>query len=362
MPESQFTALSLNRSPVRHRADALHTLCERLLDLLAEHAPEDASVRAEDFRAQLAVWRRDLEHEEEPEAVTRLTHAIALACGDFLDRTRSYHTDREGELAELVHVLRDAVEAVRGESLKFEKDLMRSTTEMGRMVEIEDIRELKRALAREVQTIRAAVADRQKSEAKHYDTLTSRVQSLEQSLVKARAEAATDALTKLPNRGAFDVALREWVERAAHTGQIFTIAMVDLDDFKRINDTYGHPVGDRVITTMGQLLGGCVGDGEFVARFGGEEFALLLTARSAVKARDRLTALLDRLPPSFEYEEAGTRRFVSFSFSAGVTAWVGGDTTESLVKRVDEALYDAKRRGKKRVETRPRSMLRGLIG
>ncbi|MEZ5421171.1 MAG: GGDEF domain-containing protein [Vicinamibacterales bacterium] len=261
-----------------------------------------------------------------------------------------------------MHVLREAVEAVRGESLKFEKDLMRSTTEMGRMVEIEDIRELKRALSAEVQTIRAAVAERQKNEAKHYDTLTSRVQSLEQSLVKARAEAATDALTQLPNRGAFDVAVREWVERARHNGQVFTVAMVDLDDFKRINDTYGHPVGDRVITTMGQLLRGVVGEDEFVARFGGEEFALLLTSRTAGKAKDRLSGLLDRLPPSFEYEQDGVKRFVSFSFSAGVTAWVGGDTTDSIVKRADEALYDAKRRGKRRVETRPRSMLRGLIG
>jgi GGDEF domain-containing protein len=84
---------------------------------------------------------------------------------------------------------------------------------MVRMVQIDDIRELKRALSDEVQTIRTAVAERQKSEAKHFETMTTRVQSLEQSLVKARAEAATDALTQLPNRGAFDVAVKEWVSR-----------------------------------------------------------------------------------------------------------------------------------------------------
>ncbi len=357
-----ITALSLSHSPVRHRADALHTLTERLLDLLVEHAPDDVTVNADAFRAQLTAKRDELRHEEDGDRVTELTRAIADDCADFLDRTRTYHTDREGELAELVLVLREAVDAVRGNSLKFEKDLLRSTTEMGRMVQLDDIRELKRALSQEVQTIRTAVAERQKSEAKHFETLTTRVQSLEQSLVKARAEAATDALTQLPNRGAFDVAVKEWVARAAHTGQVFTVAMVDLDDFKRINDTYGHPVGDRVITTMGQLLRGAIGEGEFVARFGGEEFALLLTARSASKARDRMMALLDGLPPSFEYQQDDHRRFVSFSFSGGVTAWVASDTPESIVKRADEALYDAKRRGKKRVETRPRSMLRGLMG
>ena len=220
MPSSH-TALSLSHSPVRHRADALHTLCERLLNLLGEHAPEDVAVNAAAFRTQLAARREDLRHEEDPDEVSRLTRAIACDCDAFLERTRTFYSDREGKLAELVQVLREAVEAVRGESLKFERDLLRSTTEIGRMVEIEDIRELKRALTREMHTIRTAVADRQKSEATHYDTLTSRVQTLEQSLVRARAEAATDALTQLPNRGAFDVAVREWVARATHDGQGF---------------------------------------------------------------------------------------------------------------------------------------------
>ena len=94
----------------------------------------------------------------------------------------------------------------------------------------------------------------------------------------------------------------------------------------------------------------------------GAIFAALPAGLEAEAARDRLTAVLDRLPPAFEYEEDGQQRFVSFSFSAGVTAWVAGDTPASIVKRADEALYDAKRRGKKRVETRPQSVLRGLIG
>lgn len=117
--------------------------------------------------------------------------------------------------------------------------------------------------------------------------------------------------------------------------------MVDLDGFRRINDTDGHPVGNLVIATKAQLL---------------------LTARSASKAGDRMTARLDGLPPSFEYQRDGHRRLVSFSFSGGVTAWVAGDTTESIVKRADKALYDDRRRGNKGVETCPRSMLRGLMG
>lgn len=114
---SNITALSLSHSPVRHRDDALHTLTERLLDLLIEHAPDEVTVNAEAFRAQLTAKRDELRHEEDDNRVTHLTRAIADDCADFLDRTRTYRSDREGELAELVLVLREAVDAMRGNSL-----------------------------------------------------------------------------------------------------------------------------------------------------------------------------------------------------------------------------------------------------
>jgi diguanylate cyclase (GGDEF)-like protein len=98
-----------------------------------------------------------------------------------------------------------------------------------------------------------------------------------------------------------------------------------------------------------------------VSRYGGEEFALLLDG-SATEARERLTDLLHRVAPAYEYSLGGERKYLTFTFSAGVTESVAGDTPDTLVKRADEALYDAKRRGKKRVEVRGRSLLRALIG
>ena len=355
-------ALSLSDSPAFRRAEALLALSERLLDLMAAHAPDDSALKAHEFRARLDRLRHTLRGERDARKLADLSDEIAKECGTFLALTRTYRTDREAELIDVVNVLREVVEAVRGDSLHFENELVRSTTAMGRMVEIEDIRELKRALSREVLTLRQTVAERQSREARHYETLTSRVQSLERSLVTAKAEATTDALTQLLNRGSFDAAVREWVTQASQQGATFALAMVDLDDFKRINDTYGHPVGDRVIIAMAHLLRGMIADGEVVSRYGGEEFALLLNAATAGKARDRLTALLQRLPASYEYEQDNEKRSVTFTFSGGVTSYVSADTPESIVKRADEALYDAKRRGKKRVETRPQSFLRGLVG
>ena len=101
--------------------------------------------------------------------------------------------------------------------------------------------------------------------------------------------------------------------------------------------------------------------GELAARYGGEEFALLLAPAQASRARARLIALQQRVAPAYEYDLGGERRFLTFTFSAGVTEYAAGDTAETLVKRADEALYDAKRRGKHRVEVRTRSLLRALM-
>lgn len=353
--------LSLSPSP-RDRAEALFVLADRLLELVVEHAPEDASLAPGVFRTRLAGKRRALRGEQPPEALSYLVADTADEVSAFLDRVQTYRIEREAELVDLVNVLRSVVETLRGESLRFEVELSRSSTELGRMAEIEDIRELKRALTREVKVLQEAVVEHRAVEARRLETLATRVTALEQSLVRAKSAAATDALTQLGNRGAFDLAIREWVARAERERTPFSLAMVDLDDFKRINDGYGHPIGDRVIVAAAEILRSALQPGEFASRFGGEEFALLLHAASASKARIRVSAMLDLVPPSYEYEHDGEHGAISFSFSGGVTAYTAGDTPESLLKRADEALYDAKRRGKRRVEARPQALLRSLIG
>lgn len=358
---SRLTELPLTPSP-RDRAEVMFGLADRLLDLVSEHAPEDVSLKVDAFRRRVDVYRHKLRREEQPEALCYLVADAADEVAAFMDRARTYHADREAELRELIVVLQQVIETVRGDSQQFERELLRSTAALGKMVELEDLREIKRVLTVEVASLKTAIAERRATESSRFDALTTRVQTLEQSLVRARAEASTDALTSLPNRGAFDIALREWIARSERDSAPFSLAMVDLDDFKRINDSYGHPIGDRVIVSAAQLLAGALEPGEVATRFGGEEFALLLHSPTPAKARQRVTAMLDALPPSYQYEHAGVAGVISFTFSGGVATYMTGDTPETLTKRADEALYDAKRRGKRRVESRPQALLRGLLG
>jgi len=358
---SELIELALNQPGPTGSVPVLLTLADQLLAMIGKYVPDSASRRAPAVRSHVAEWRALLRVDPGPGGLAAVADQVAADCDALLDQVRVERADREAELTDLMRLLREVVNTLRGDGKKFEAELNRSTSAMESMVEIQDIRELKRHLSREIVSLKQAVARREETDTKHCELLSSRVEALQQSLKAARAEAATDSLTSLPNRGAFDVALREWIANAARTSAAFTVAMVDLDDFKQVNDKHGHQVGDRVLVAAGQILATSVEGGDMVARWGGDEFALLLQSGSTAKTRERLTDALGRISPSYEYDVDGERRFVSFSFSGGVTTWAEGDTPEAIIKRTDKALYAAKRAGKRRIESRSRSFLHALV-
>ena len=154
--------------------------------------------------------------------------------------------------------------------------------------------------------------------------------------------ARTDGLTGLATRRSFDAALSAEVERSIRCGQPVSLALLDIDHFKRINDEHGHPVGDRVLQAVAGVLRQEVGDVGHVARYGGEEFAVLLPGHDVVAAAD----LADRVRRAIRTAVSRPQTTVSVGV-AGVPADAAG--TRELVYAADQALYAAKRGGRDRV-------------
>jgi len=354
--------LALNRpetSPAQ--AVRLRELVSRLLNLISEHVPDHQALRSDDFRVRLEQYQRSLEAAESFDDTDAIARKCADDCDRFLREVRRYGADREAEFVGVIDFLRQLIETVKGDAREFHAGLDRSTAQFARLVDLEDIRQIKTALAREVVELKRIVAEREKKEQAQITTLVGRMQTLEANLVAAKEEAQKDGLTGVANRKTFDWTLPQWLAATRQNGGRFALAMIDLDNFKVINDTHGHQVGDRVLVCAARLFEANVRATDVVARYGGEEFAILFAGASAGQARARLSAMMGQVAPAYEYQSAGQTRHVSFTFSAGLTEFQGNDTADSIVRRADEALYEAKRRGKNRIEMSGSSFLKRLL-
>lgn len=156
--------------------------------------------------------------------------------------------------------------------------------------------------------------------------------------------ATTDALTGICNRRRFDEVLTSEINRAARFASPLSIILFDIDHFKHINDTYGHQVGDRVLTQLAVAVGGSIRTTDQFARWGGDEFTVLLPGCGLDTARllaEKLRMMLEKQP----FSDVG---HINCSF--GVAAYAPGDSMGDLMKKVDRCLYHAKTDGRNRVE------------
>jgi len=160
-------------------------------------------------------------------------------------------------------------------------------------------------------------------------------------------QAATDELTGLPNRRLFMRSLGAEIARAKRTGEAFGVVMLDLDDFKRVNDRFGHDAGDRALKVFADILRSAMRETDVAARIGGEEFACLLPSSDvagahglAERVRSDLADCVIALPDGREF---------SLTASLGIAAYPEAKTAEGLLRAADLALYRAKSEGKNRV-------------
>lgn len=166
-------------------------------------------------------------------------------------------------------------------------------------------------------------------------------------MTRLAQEALSDALTTLPNRRAFDAEAARMVARAKRSGAGAVVGVADLDHFKQVNDRYGHPVGDLVLCEVARVIEGAARHADFVARVGGEEFALLLPETTLAAA----TRIAERIRKAVGAAQVTTPdgEVIQVTISIGLADMSPPTTIDDALARADSALYEAKNSGRNRV-------------
>jgi diguanylate cyclase len=247
--------------------------------------------------------------------------------------------ERVGAMGSSAEQFSDQVGAYR-EQLQQSPDLMTlSRIVHGLLTDTQTVRE-------RIESSRADLAEARKK----VEVYEARVSELEQQLSEVSTLVQKDPLTNALNRRGLEHAFRVESARATRYDSPLALAMLDLDNFKQVNDTLGHVAGDRALMHFVTTVHATLRPTDLTARSGGEEFCVIFpasTVHDGVEAIERLQRELARRPFQFE----GDR--LVLSFSAGVAQWRRGDSLEQLTRRADASLYEAKKAGKNRVFKAP---------
>jgi diguanylate cyclase len=357
----QHIELGLAR-PLDAATAPLARLVDLLLELIADQAADSQSLNTPGFRQRLQRFREEL-RADRPADLERLSADCAGTCRDFFRRAAVFTAERDGEIKGLIETLTTAIDKLAGEAVSVNKQLTGHSTRFDKLAEVEDIRDLKRRIAQEVTALNRFVSEKQEREEAYYSKLTKRIEVLQARLVETEEAAALDPLTQIANRGTFDRTLTRWLARGRQSEQPFVLALLDIDNFKRVNDQYGHLIGDRVLLAAARTLASQMRPEDLVARYGGEEFAILMAGASLRQAEPRLREILKTVSASvYEFEHENRVEHLAYTFSAGAAESVPADTADSIIKRADEGLYDAKHRGKNCVVCKKHTFFSRILG
>lgn len=271
-----------------------------------------------------------------------------------------------GQVQEYVQFSREQEGASRNTEKELDDAVRNQISDIAETVQVaEDIGELKSAVQGQLTTIlssmdqfKAMKSAQQESASEHTRALEERLHAMEIEskelrvhLAKQEQMASRDALTELPNRAAYDKRVTQeflkWRSTLTHTGQPgLCLAICDVDHFKRVNDTYGHLAGDKVLKILAKEISSRLRKTDFVARYGGEEFAVIMPATSLENAEQLMNSVRLKIAKCpFHFKETQVQITMSF----GLSCFEELDTPEKVFERSDKALYRAKEGGRNQV-------------
>jgi diguanylate cyclase len=348
--ELEIDQLINNNLRLKKKCDLFLCSIDALLHFLKSFAVEGKEIYSETFKETLDGLKRLFAGDDKPKRVELQFEHHKSAIASFIDHQHKYIADREKELRDIIELLTKAMANLDVENRDFYHRVNDQSEKIENITRLDDIKKIKTALAHEVSQMKDMVNQKKTQDRRQVQLLSGQVDSLRQELEKTRVKSMTDGLTGIYNREAFDDTLAELIERSRVMHTTFSLLMLDLDDFKQVNDTYGHIIGDRVLMVFTQKCRTSIRGDDYIARYGGEEFAMILPGASLKNAIKKGRQICDSVASAkYAIDSNCKEDTLSITVSIGITEFHKDDTPESVIERADKALYKAKGSGKNRV-------------
>jgi len=270
----------------------------------------------------------------------------------YIDRQKKHLHDRETELKDIINLLAKALAAVNAESEDFNQKMYEQSEKIEKITLLDDIKLIKTALTQEIEQMRETVREKQSKEAKQIESLSEQVSTLKSELEKTKAESVRDELTGAYNVQAFDRYIKNTVEKNAVMHSPFSMFVLDIDDYDKIEDTYGQNISERVILAIAQECWKFTRSDDFFARYRKGTFIIVLPGESLRRVSKKARQLCKSIATNRYYvDDALHGHRLSFTVSIGVSTYRRGDSVATVTSRAVKALYAARRSGKNRVAT-----------
>ena len=329
------------------RGPEAYALARRVVAEMEKHQIWPTAVNYELWTYYVAEPEGDLAHELQRLLAegSPITEAISEAlAAHYLPKNRLTEEIRDtgDQLNKQLEAVSQAIDAAQKSSVAYSKTLAGATKEL-------TDEPPPPALKRMVDTLTAATRRVQKENStleRHLSDSTQEVRRLREHLEQVRREAMTDGLTNLANRKSFDEHL---TALCADPNTPVTLAVLDIDHFKRFNDTWGHQTGDRVLRYVASVIGRVGAPPRLSARYGGEEFAVIFPGETVAQVEVLLTGVLQEIGSRTLKRRSTNQDLGAVTLSAGIAQRGAGENMGSLIERADAALYDSKRAGRNRI-------------
>lgn len=351
------------RGPTVSQSDELDQLCKRAARVLAHrhHLIDQLSGLCTQLTASLTdlaedeSWAKGQCEAMRSEIEFGLTARSVRSVSELLDNTRERQkqlrverSKAQDSLKALINQMLSELGELGSQTGRFHENLGRYAGVIEKADSLESLAGVVREMVEESRTVQSLVKVAQgKLQYEHTraNDLSGRVVELETELRRLSDEVSTDQLTKIANRRGLLQAFDAEKARLERDGTQLSIGLLDVDNFKKLNDELGHNAGDVALKSLAEVVSKALRPMDLVARYGGEEFVVLLPNTPVAEGEQILTRLQRSLSGGLFMHE---NKKIFVTFSAGVTAYRPGERIEIALERADEALYEAKRTGKNR--------------